>query len=175
MPVAWHRVPNPRPTNRRDLIRRAVSVVQPKAPPLRRRQHGFTLWSESCHLTLTKTRHTMETHLVTDPCRWTIIIVRIEQLLILSLFPINKYMSRRCKRIAPHILALRTTWKQIFSFKQRVFYPQRTNLPYPYDWCEREQLLRLSGVELVSPSLLYSLYALKYAGCVALIAWLMAI
>jgi len=41
----------------------AVSVVRLRAPPLRRRQHGFTLWIKSCDVTPDEnTRHTREVH-----------------------------------------------------------------------------------------------------------------
>jgi len=57
----------------------ALSAVRLWAPPLRRRQHGFTLWIKSCDVTPDEnTRHTREMHPLMPVRRGTIVLLKQE-------------------------------------------------------------------------------------------------
>jgi len=74
--LSWLRIPKSGPPIDVTSLD-AVSVVRLRAPPLRRRQHGFTLWIKSCDVTPDEnTRHTREMHHLIRVRRGTIVLLK---------------------------------------------------------------------------------------------------
>lgn len=74
--IAWLRIPKSGPPIDVTSLD-AVSVARLRAPPLSRRQHGFTLWIKSCDVTPDEnTRHTREMHPLMRVRRGTIVLLK---------------------------------------------------------------------------------------------------
>ena len=74
--VTRRRIPSSRPPIDVTSLS-AVSVVRLQAPPLRRRQHGFTLWFKSCDVTPDEnTRHARERHPLMRLRHGTIVLLK---------------------------------------------------------------------------------------------------